>query len=306
MSGALNRGFAYRDQIDARADGQSALAFLSHHYPHDTESDWRRRIEAGEVLLRGHAAVPEDSLRPGDVLIWNRPPWVEPDVPLDFGVLYEDEDLVAVDKPRGLPTMPAGGFLEHTLLAQVRLRIPEATPMHRLGRGTSGVVLFGRTTTAGRAVQEAWRRHEVRKIYRALASGAPREPSFTIDVPIGPVDHPLLGEVFAAKPDGKRSTSHVTVVEQRAGEVLVDVEIETGRPHQIRIHLAAVGHPLVGDPLYVAGGIPAPGTRSLPGDLGYCLHAASLSLLHPRTGAALSILSPPPADLRAAVERSGS
>src|SRR5690606_31211491 len=138
---------------------------------HSAEPVWRERFEAGELELQGRRASPDDVLRAGDWLVWHRPPWVEPPVPLSFDLLFEDEHLLAVSKPSGLPTLPGGGFLEHTLLALVRARAPEASPMHRLGRGTSGLVLFGRTPLAGKALQQQWRGRQVKKLYLALASG---------------------------------------------------------------------------------------------------------------------------------------
>ena len=118
-------------------------------------------------------------LRAGQWLVWRRPPWQEPPVPLSFAVLYRDADLLAVAKPRGLPTLPNGGFLEHTLPARVRRLYPEAVPMHRLGRGTSGIVLFARTPAARREVAAAWRDGAVLKEYRALVVGRPERDAFT-------------------------------------------------------------------------------------------------------------------------------
>jgi 23S rRNA pseudouridine1911/1915/1917 synthase len=299
----MNRGHTHREQIDARSAGRGVLAHLCARRGPASEAEWRARIEAGEVLLDGAHTEPAQVLRKGQWLTWARPPWEEPPVPLCAAVLYEDDALLAVAKPRGLPTLPGGGaFLENTLLAVVRRRAPEASPMHRLGRATSGVVLFARTQAAARAVQEAFRVHALRKIYRALACGHPAQDAFRIDAPIGEVPHALLGSVHAASPSGKRARSDVRVLERRGGrafaQALVEVTIETGRPHQIRIHLAHSGHPLVGDPLYGAGGLPLPDTRALPGDSGYLLHAHKLALAHPRTGAPLVIECAPPPPLR--------
>jgi len=294
----VNGGFDYREEVGPQAAGRTVLGWLSRRYRHSSEAVWGERIAGGEVRLDGEVAQAMDVLRPGQSLVWRRPPWEEPVVPLGFAILHRDADLLAVAKPRGLPVVPSGGFLEHTLLFGVRRLHPEAVPMHRLGRGTSGLVLFARTDGARRAVAAAWRSGKVEKEYRALVRGVPAVPSFTVDVPIGLVPHPRLGHVHAATPAGKPAVSHVRVVAAREGQAVVAVSIPTGRPHQIRIHLAAAGHPLVGDPLYVEGGVPGP-DPALPGEGGYRLHACRLGLAHPAHGRWLELECPPPPELRA-------
>jgi 23S rRNA pseudouridine1911/1915/1917 synthase len=248
------------------------------------------------VLVDGGVARADDVLRAGRTLTWARPPWEEPEAPLRYGVLHEDAALLAVDKPSGLPTLPGAGYLEHTLLALVRKFHPEAAPVHRLGRGTSGVVLFARTARASRAVSAALRDRRVTKVYRALVQGSPAEDAFVVGAGIGRVAHPTLGTVHAAVSNGLPSRSEVRVLERRGEASLVEVCIETGRPHQVRIHMAAAGHPLVGDPLYAAGGGLRGSGAALPGDTGYLLHAMRLALLHPETGAPFeAVSSPPPA-----------
>jgi len=292
----VNDGFEYREQIGPGAAGRTVLAHLASRYRHSSEAVWLERIDAGEVTVAGATASPAAVLAAGQWLVWRRPPWEEPAVPLAFALLYWDEHLLAVAKPRGLPSVPNGGFLAHTLLHLVHRLDPGASPVHRLGRGTSGLLVFARTGMARRALSRAWREQRVDRDYRALVTGLPGR-ELRIDTPIGLVPHPRLGLVYAAAPHGKRSVSHVRLVAVRGGNALVDVRIATGRPHQVRIHLAAAGHPLVGDPLYAAGGGPAV-DAGLPGDPGYRLHAGRLGFPHPATGRMLELECPPPPDLR--------
>ena len=206
-------------------------------------------------------------------------------MPLAFAVLYRDGHLLAVAKPRGLPSVPNGGFLTHTLLHIVQrvlpVRLPPAPPRPR-HLGPRALRPHRRGAARGLA---AWREGRVDKTYRALVRGIPSRESFTVEAPIGRYRTRACGHVFAACPGGggKAALSHVRLVAPRGDDAIVEVRIPTGRPHQIRIHLASAGHPLVGDPLYGPGGQPLP-EPGLPGDGGYRLHAWKLGLRHPITG----------------------
>ena len=270
---------------------------LVSRYAHSSASAWDARLADRQVDLDGTIALGDERLRSGQHLTWQRPPWNEPDVPLHFDVIHEDASLLAVAKPSGLPTMPAGGFLEHTLLTLVHVGHPDARPLHRLGRFTSGLVLFALTRSAAAALGRAWRDHEVTKDYRALISGSPSWDALEITIGIGQVPHPKLGTVFAAREDGRPAQSRVRVIERRGDVTLCDVRIATGRPHQIRIHLASAGHPLAGDPLYGIGGLPLADVPALPGDGGYLLHAHRVRFSHPEGGGELELEAPPPAVL---------
>ena len=294
----INEGCEYRERLGLDADGRALLYYLSQRYHHSSSEEWATRIASGHVLIDDLPARADSVLRAGCELVWQRPPWIEPDAPKSFSVLYEDDDLIAANKPAGLPTLPGANFLQSTLLYLVRAYAPDAAPLHRLGRWTSGIVLCAKNQNAAVELMRQWSAKEVGKLYCALAKGCPDWNETTIATPIGPVPHALLGSIHSASEKGKPSLSYVTVIERRLDSFLCDVRIATGRPHQIRIHLASSGHPLVGDPLYGAGGLPLPDTRALPGDPGYHLHARGLSFRRPGDRREIVIECEPPLLLR--------
>jgi len=337
LPAALNGGHRYSDRVDGADAGQAVSAFYAARYRHSDALAWRRRLAAGEICRNGQQLRADVPLAAGDRLLWHRPPWQEGAVPGLPGPLFDNGDLLAFNKPRGLPVLPAGGFLEHTLLRQVEHlvatgRLDAAAglprPVHRLGRFTSGLLLCARrpgsrawlsallresTAASGRADAAS-----CRKIYRALlqspASGSPLlalEPGASLELttPIGRRPHGLLGQVWAAAepqdPSALSARSSLRLMrrggegcgrtDQAAETWLVEVAIATGRPHQIRIHTAAAGAPLLGDPLYGPGGGAHLGV--LPGEGGYQLHAHRLRLPRP-DGGLLELEAPLPAALR--------
>jgi 23S rRNA pseudouridine1911/1915/1917 synthase len=319
---ALNGGWIYRDRIERAAEGQLVTDFYAARYPHSGRDTWQRRLEGGEIWRHDLPLHADAVLTRGDRLAWHRPPWLEAAVPATWECLFDDGDLLALDKPSGLPVMPAGGFLEHTLLRLLERQhasdpagVPR--PVHRLGRFTSGLLLCARRP-ASRAWLSALLRESTalaanthgspgaapgaqirvgRKIYRALlapgALGLRVGAGLAITTPIARQPHPRLGSIWAAgcrsDPAALAAHSQLTLLERRSDSDLVEVAISSGRPHQIRIHCAAVGAPLLGDPLYVDGG--AALSEALPGDRGYWLHAKSVELPRP-DGPALILTTP--------------
>ncbi len=301
---ALNGGWSYRDRIDARSTGLSVTAFYAGRYRHSAHAEWLRRLAAGEIERNGRPLQADEPLVAGDRLVWRRPPWWEEAVPADWAVVHDDGDLLVLDKPSGLPVLPAGGWLEHTVLRLLERRhqgdpagLPR--PVHRLGRFTSGLLVCARRpatrawlsarlreSTAGGMAEPA-AAAGCRKIYRALlVPGAlPLAPgeSLVITTPIGRRDHPQLGQIWCAadglRPGDLAAHSSLSLLERHAESDLVQVAIASGRPHQIRIHCAAVGAPLLGDPLYGPGGLAEASAR--PGDGGYRLQAWRLELVRP-------------------------
>jgi 23S rRNA pseudouridine1911/1915/1917 synthase len=291
----LNRGYAYTTIISSKHHGQTLLSHLASVYPHSTPQAWQQKLNDGEVTLNGVTATGSESLTSGQTLAWNRPPWIEPDAPQHFEVLFDDPNLLAVSKPSGLPTLPGAGFMENTLLRLVQKQFPNANPVHRLGRGTSGIVLFAKTPQAASNLTANWNTPKIQKIYRALAQNIALHDAYEILTPIGLVPHPRIGFVWAANPSGKPSKSLAKVISRsasnttNAGTTTFEVSVYSGRPHQIRIHLASIGHPLVGDPLYGLTGQPLENLPGLPGDGGYFLHAQFLKFEHPITGEQINL-----------------
>jgi 23S rRNA pseudouridine1911/1915/1917 synthase len=294
----LNRGHAYTTIVSSKYHGRTLHSHLASLYPHSTPQAWQQKLDNHEVTVNGVPATGSESLTSGQTLVWNRPPWIEPDTPQHFEVLFEDAHLLAVDKPSGLPTLPGAGFMENTLLRLVQKKMvqkqsPNANPVHRLGRATTGIVLFAKTAQAAARLGADWNTPRIQKIYWALAQNAvqndAQHDAYEILTPIGLVPHPRMGMVWAACPSGKPSKSLAKVISRTASTTTFEVSLSSGRPHQIRIHLASIGHPLVGDPLYGLTGQPLENLPGLPGDGGYFLHARFLNFQHPITGEQINL-----------------
>jgi 23S rRNA pseudouridine1911/1915/1917 synthase len=300
----VNTGFEYRAIVGRLDAGRTLIDHLALRFRHSSRDEWRERIACGRVLIDGCAAAATAILSAGQTVAWRRPPWEEPAAPLAWALLYRDSDLLAAAKPAGLPTLAGGGFLAGTLGALVRRLHPEAAPVHRLDRGASGIVLFARSARARARLAHAFRHGEVEKEYRALVHGEAPAAPFAITAPIGRVSHPVLGSIHAAAAEsdadpraGRAARSEVQVVERRGASTLLAVRPVTGRPHQIRIHLAAAGLPLVGEPLYLPGGAPRPDAVAA-GACGYLLHALRVEFDHPVHGGRVQVECAPPPALR--------
>ncbi|MBT9315422.1 RluA family pseudouridine synthase [Leptothoe spongobia] len=294
----FNRGWIYDDVVPKDQLPTTVLDYYTHRYRHSDRATWQTRIESGQILLNDKSTTPDRLLAPGQRLSYHRPPWQEPPVPLGIVTIHEDDLLLVINKPSGLPVLPGGSFLQHTLLWQLRQRYPTAAPIHRLGRGTSGIMLIAKTRAARAQLSQQMRQRRLGKTYRTFIGPADDLPDqFTITHPIGKISYPQLGYIYGANPEGFDAHSDCTVIQRRSDATLLEVAILTGRPHQIRIHLAAMGHPLLGDPLYLSGGQPDPAATAIPSDCGYWLHAHRLSFMHP-AGEPMTMTCEPPSQLQ--------
>jgi 23S rRNA pseudouridine1911/1915/1917 synthase len=247
------------------------------------------------------------SVHAGQIIRLDRPAPVEPPVPRRFDVLFEDADVLAIDKPAGLPIHPTAKFWRNTLTAVLRERYPQERMQvaHRIDRETSGVLLVARTLSAASWLKRAFARRAVSKVYLALVKGHPPDAG-VIDQPIKLLDTPTHLMMGAAA-DGLKAVTRFRVVRRFAAHALCEAHPETGRQHQIRVHLAGIGHPIVGDKLYGAGermfmrscdeGIGPELLAAFDGLGRHALHAHRLTFPHPRTRIETTIESPLPADL---------
>ncbi|HKT56553.1 MAG TPA: RluA family pseudouridine synthase [Microbacterium sp.] len=265
--------------------------------------------DAGGVSSDGGALGKSDRLRAGSWLevSWTpkQPPRVEPVAVDDLRIVHEDADIVVVDKPLGVAAHPSLGWEGPTVLgalAAAGVHVARLGPVerqgivHRLDAGTSGLMVVAKSDRAYADLKQAFKDRTVDKIYHAVVQGHPDPLSGTIDAPIG--RHPSHPWKFAVTPDGKDSVTHYETLEAFRGASLLEIHLETGRTHQIRVHMAAHRHPCVGDPLYGAD----PTLSARLGLARQWLHAHELAFTHPGTGEWVRFESIYPADLQHALD----
>lgn len=364
----FNDGLFYTDTVKSTSTPLTLIDFYSSRYKSSApRKGWLQRIHNGQITIDGKTVnVPDTVLRVGSKLVYHRLPWREPITPYKLYVLFEDDHLLAVNKPSGLQVLPGGLFQQRTVLTQLKwkanqsskyrsvagkavvdLQESQPVPVHRLGRGTSGILLCAKSEIAksqlaadfadgtsfissnrSSDIDSGEIKRRIYKTYRALAEGLIEQNKITIKQPIGKMQYPgVQSGLYVASPTGKPAESRITVLSRDKNRncTLVEVEIYSGRPHQIRIHLSFIGHPLLGDPLYVAGGRPSitvsdgysefydddnfaedggyqKPVNPVPGDCGYYLHAHRLSLHHPASDEVVEIVAPTPPMLSACNE----
>ena len=267
-------------------------------------------VSAGHVLVDGAAPARSTRLEPGVMVHVELPeekPAVEvrPQIAAGMSLIHQDDDIVVIDKPVGVAAHPSAGWtgptvLGHLAAAGVGIRTsgdPERQGIvSRLDVGTSGLMVVARTERAYTTLKDAFRAREVGKLYHAVCQGTPDQPRGTIEAPIGRSPH--HDYKFAVREDGKHSVTHYETLEELQGATLLRIGLETGRTHQIRVHMSALHHPLVGDPLYGAD----PTLAERVGLIRQWLHAMELTFVHPATGREVTYTSQYPSDLAQALE----
>jgi 23S rRNA pseudouridine1911/1915/1917 synthase len=261
----------------------------------------QKLLKNGRITVNGQIVKASYLLQAGDLVAVDfeapAPPTVEAEnIPLD--ILYEDQDLVVVNKPRGMVVHPAPGNQQGTLVNALLNYCTDLSGIggvirpgivHRLDKDTSGVLVVAKNDQAHLALARQLKQRTMVRLYLALAHGRLPAPEGTISAPIA--RHPVHRKKMAVRADGRPATTHYRVIEELGPYTLLQVELTTGRTHQIRVHLQHIGHPVAGDQVY--------GRKTEPFSItGQALHAAVLRFLHPRTGQSLEFTAPLPADFQ--------
>jgi len=284
--------------LTADQPGERADAFLARSVPDLTRSAAQRLLEEGAVLLAGKPVKKNYKTALGDTLELTLPDPEPVDVlpqniPLD--VVYEDGDVIVVNKPVGMVVHPAPGHPDGTLVNALLYHCGDSLSgingelrpgiVHRIDRDTSGLIIAAKNDKAHLALAAQLQDHSLARVYEAVAVGNFKEDAGTVDAPIG--RHPVDRKKMAVARDGRPAVTHWSVLARYPGYTHVQCKLETGRTHQIRVHLASIGHPLLGDVVYGS-------KKPWPGLAGQCLHARKLKFVHPTTGELVELECPLP------------
>ena len=294
--------------LRADRDGERLDQFLSRSVEGLTRSAAQRLIEEGAVTCNSKAVKKNARTAVGDnvALTLSDPEPVDvlpQDIPLD--VVYEDADVIVVNKPVGMVVHPAPGHPDGTLVNALLYRCKnslsgingELRPgiVHRIDRDTSGLIIAAKNDAAHLALAAQLQDHSLYRYYEAVCVGGLKEDSGTVDAPIG--RHPVDRKKMAVdRKNGREAVTHWEVLGRYSGYTHIGCQLETGRTHQIRVHMASIGHPLLGDTVYGA-------KKPVPGLAGQCLHARRLSFVHPRTGERMTVECPLPHWFTAVLDR---
>ena len=272
-----------------------------------TRSQAARLIAEGRVRVNGKPAAKSARLSGGETVTVDVPQLRETalppqDIPLD--VVYEDDDVIVVNKPTGLVVHPAPGHPDGTLVNALLHHCGDSLSgiggekrpgiVHRIDRDTSGLIIAAKNDAAHLALSAQLKDHSLSRTYECLVTGNMKQDSGTVDAPIGRSSADR--KKMAVVPTGRRAVTHWEVVARYPGVTHLRCRLETGRTHQIRVHMAYIGHPILGDTVYGA-------KKAVPGLTGQCLHAAGLRFVHPRTGEPVELHCPLPPEFTAMLQK---
>jgi len=283
--------------VESNDAGKRIDVFLSEKIEDMSRSRIQKLIEDNKIKVNAKEIKSNYKIKNGDEITVEVPKPVMLQIQaedIDIDILYEDDDIVVVNKPQGMVVHPAAGNYTGTLVNALLKKCRTLSSIngvirpgivHRIDKDTSGVLVVAKNDYAHQHLAEQIKEHTVKRVYIALTEGVIKQDQGTIDKPIG--RHPIHRKKMAVIENGKRAVTHFKVLERYKENTLVEARLETGRTHQIRVHMAYIGHPLVGDPVY--------GFKKQKFNLkGQALHAMVLGFIHPRTGEYMEFSSPLP------------
>ena len=303
----------FSSKVPSNADGRALIDYLTERFTYFSRDEWIKRCNEGKIQRNNQVErSPDILLESDDVVSYDMPPVIEPPADLNYRVIFEDEWLLAVDKPGNLLVHKSGKSFTSNLVYQLRhchrpAPYPQIDVINRLDRETSGIVLLAKDKSTLRAMNDAFARGAVYKEYSAIVQGLPAEKSWSIRYPIGKLSGSLIDYKYGIDPlHGKEAqTLCETVNILGTAHALLRVKPLTGRTHQIRVHLAAIGLPIVGDILYATTEeifLAWRADRTVRVARGifkrHALHCQSVHFTHPITGLVVTLQSPLPSDLQ--------
>ncbi len=288
--------------------GERLDAFLARVVPNMSRSAVQKLIDQGAVRRNGGSAKKNDRLEPGDQVELTIPDPVEVDIAptkMELEIVYEDDDVLVINKPKGLVVHPAPGHQDDTLVNGLMYQLGdnlsgingELRPgiVHRIDKDTSGLLAVAKNDYAHTMLASQLKDHSMARTYEAIVCGTLREDSGTVDAPIG--RHPTdRKKMCVTQRNSKPAVTHWEVIRRYRGYTHIRCKLETGRTHQIRVHMAYIGHPILGDTVYGH-------KKKELGQLSQCLHAGALCFSHPRDGRPVLVLAPLPEYLTQVLEK---
>ncbi len=284
-------------QYVRQREPETLLGFLGRRFRYHTPEEWEELVRKGFVRVNGRKVAPGHMLETRHKIVYERPPFPEPPVDARFSILYEDEEVIAVDKSGNIPTSPSGKYWANCLVhvVQKELNLPWVHAVHRLDRETSGVNLLAKTKASARTLGRDFQNGVVEKGYTAVLRGQLRAREILVSAPLRNAENGAIRIKQAVHPQGREASTRFRLRARLPGASLVAISPLTGRTHQIRAHAAYLGHPVVGDKLYgVAETEVIAWVRdgALTSEQRQSLHATWLAFQHPVSGRQLRVKAP--------------
>ena len=283
------------EEEDTRID-----RYLSGVCPSFSRSYIQKLLKNGDILVDGQQVKSSYGVKEGDRIVVETPEAVEPEIqaePMDLDILYEDQDVILINKPKGMVVHPAAGHYSHTLVNGLMYHCRDQLSgingvlrpgiVHRIDMDTTGVLIVCKNDAAHNSIAAQLKEHSIVRRYQAIVHGKVKEDEGVVDGPIGrhPVDRKKMSINYK---NGKPAVTHYRVLKRFDRYTYIECRLETGRTHQIRVHMASIRHPLLGDRVYGPSSCPVPGLE------GQTLHAGVLGFIHPRTGEYMEFTAPLP------------